>query len=515
MFRQPLCIFALLLCSLGTSLAAVIHVPGDYPQINAAVQAAAAGDTVMVAAGTYHDCVHPTEGPGSTPACVIMREGVTLIGAGQDLTIIDAERLGRGIFVEGISGVRIEGLKVVGADAPTYGAGILIRSGAADVSVQDVTIADNFDGGIIVINGGAANLNRVTFTNNEAKQGGGLAVEENSQAVITSCLFDGNRSPSGAGIFIRNGSDVTLTGSTIINNEITADFGQGGGVAVVTAACDITGCEISYNSTRGSGGGLAYIDGATGTVTDCEIIGNTTEEAFNYGGGITCQSSSPTFRNLLLVGNAANSFGSDGGGIDIQFNPAPLVENCTLVDNSCSADGLGAGFLVQWGAAPQITNCIVVGSLGGAAMACIFGEEATVSGCNFFENEGGDGICGIDGGCNFSADPLFCNPEAGNYALQPDSPCAAGNHPQGGACGQTHCGAFPAGCGTSVGDLPGLARVLGNAPNPFNPQVQAGVRQELHWDGRDHAGRSLPSGVYLCRLESGGIATTERMSLIR
>ncbi len=33
--------------------AAVLNVPGDYAQINAAVQACAAGDTVLVAAGTW------------------------------------------------------------------------------------------------------------------------------------------------------------------------------------------------------------------------------------------------------------------------------------------------------------------------------------------------------------------------------------------------------------------------------------------------------------------------------
>lgn len=536
----------LVLCS-GVAVAAVIHVPADYPQINAAVAVAAPGDTVRVAAGTYTDCTHPTEGPGSTPACVIMRPGVTLIGAGPAATIIDAEELGRGIYVGDVAGVRIENLQVIRANAPTYGAGILVRGAGAEAAVSDVRIADNLDGGVIVLDGAAATFQRVAFVNNEAKQGGGLAIEEGSTAAISACDFTNNSSPSGAGIFIRNGCTVTITGSTVVGNTITADFGQGGGIAVVTAHCDISGTEIRNNVTRGSGGGLAYIDGATGLVTDCEIIGNATAAAFNYGAGISCQSSAPTFRNLLIVDNAATSFGSDGGGIDIQFSPAPVVENCTLVGNSCSSGGEAGGILVQWGATPQIINCIVASSPVGAAMACVFGDAATVTGSNFWNNAGGNGICGIDGGCNFSADPLFCNPAAGNYGLQPQSPCAAGNHPAGGSCGQTHCGAFAAGCGTSSVDLPLAGRMLGNAPNPFNPQttiffvldapgdamirifdmrgrlvrtfdragVPAQTRVELPWDGRDEAGRSLASGVYVLRLESGGVATTERMSLIR
>ncbi len=546
MNRLTVIVFGVLFCCAASSPAAVLNVPSDFLQINAAVQAASPGDTVLVAAGVYADCVHPTEGAGSTPACVIMRPGVTLIGAGSEATIIDAQGLGRGIYVHGVADVRVENLQIRGAYAPNYGAGLLIRAGASGVRVRDVKIADNLDGGVIVIGTAQASLTRVTFVNNEAKQGGGLSVEDGSTAIVDNCLFDGNRAPSGAGFFVRNGSTATITACTIINNQVDADYGHGGGGAVVTAHCDISASEISYNSTRGAGGGLAYIDEATGLVIGCRLVGNVTAAAYNYGAGISCQSSAPTLRNLLLVDNAASSFGSDGGGIDIQFNPAPIVENCTLVGNRCASGGLAGGILVQWGAAPQITNCIIAGSLGGAGMACVFGNTATVAGSNFWQNAGGDAFCGNDGGCNFSADPLFCDPAGGNFALQANSPCAAGNHPAGG-CGQVYCGAFPAGCDVTGVDLPVLARVLGNAPNPFNPQttiffvldspadvvvrifdlrgrplrtfarddVAAGVRQEWLWDGRDEAGRALPSGVYLYRLEAGDVVTTKRMSLIR
>ncbi|MDY0108812.1 MAG: right-handed parallel beta-helix repeat-containing protein [Candidatus Krumholzibacteria bacterium] len=541
---------SLVLCLLcgGVALqAAVIQVPGDYAQIHAAVQAAAAGDTVLVAAGTYYDCVHPTEGPGTTPACVIMRPGVTLRGAGSDATIIDAAGLGRGIFVEGTANVRIENLRVTGAYAEVYGAGILIRQASTGAEVTDVKIVANEDGGIVVIDNSDAILTRVEFLNNLAKQGGGLAVEEYSTVAVNNCHFEDNQAPSGAGMFFRSGSTVTMTGCVIINNTVTADFGYGGGVGVLNSHCDISGCEISGNSTRGAGGGLAYIDGATGLVTDCQIIGNSTVAAYNFGAGISCQSSAPTLRNLLIVGNNATSLGSDGGGIDIQFTPAPLVENCTLVGNSCATDGLAGGIFIQWGADPLIANCIIAGSPAGAGIACMFSDQATVSGCNFWQNAGGNEICGIDGGCNFSADPLFCNPGEGHYGIQSDSPCAAGNHPDGGDCGSTYCGAFAPGCGTGAGDLPVAMRALGNAPNPFNPQTTiffvldvpgdamvriydlrgrtlrtftrtaaaAGVRHEINWDGRDEAGYTLPSGVYLYRLESRGVSTTKRMSLIR
>ncbi len=111
----------------STALAGVIHVPGDYAQIHAAVQAAAPGDTVRVAAGTYFDCTHESEGPGSTLACVVMKSGVTLRGAGPTATIVNAQGLGRGIVAIGVANCRIENLQVTGAFAEVYGAGILLK----------------------------------------------------------------------------------------------------------------------------------------------------------------------------------------------------------------------------------------------------------------------------------------------------------------------------------------------------------------------------------------------------
>ncbi|HOX25164.1 MAG TPA: right-handed parallel beta-helix repeat-containing protein [Candidatus Krumholzibacteria bacterium] len=531
----------------GAAVADVINVPGDFAQIHAAVQAAAAGDTVQVAAGTYTDCTHETEGPGSTPACVIMRPGVTLRGAGPDATVIDAETLGRGIFVHDTDGVVIEDLQVRNAYAEIYGAGILIRQGSTGAVLRNLKIQTNGDGGIVVINNASASLTDVSFVQNAAKQGGGLAVEETSTASVTDCIFDRNVAPSGGGIFVRTGCTVDITGSTFVDNAVNADFGNGGAVCVQDSECNISGCTFTGNSTRGGGGGLAYVSTATGIVENCELVGNRTAASYNYGGGITCQQSAPIFRNLLLVGNTANTTGSDGGAIDIQFNPAPTIEHCTLVDNSCSGDGFGGGVLVQWGAKPSIANCIIASSTAGAGLACVFSDSATVTGCDIWDNAGGDAVCGLDGGCNFSADPLFCDVVGGNYRVEPASPCAAGNHPAGGGCGASYVGAYPAGCGTAVGEVPHAGIVLGNLPNPFNPHttifftldvpgdvvvrihdvrgrtlrtfarsdVPAGVRHEFTWDGRDQAGRALSSGVYLYRLESRGVATTKRMSLIR
>lgn len=99
---------------------------------------------------------------------------------------------------------------------------------------------------------------------------------------------------------------------------------------------------------------------------------------------------------------------------------------------------------------------------------------------------------------------------------------------------------------TSAGDdIPALATELQpNHPNPFNPVTQidfsiaagqtgtleifdirgrrvkafdnlASGLHSLVWDGRDTAGREMPSGVYLYRLRTGEQAITRRMLLLK
>jgi len=102
------------------------------------------------------------------------------------------------------------------------------------------------------------------------------------------------------------------------------------------------------------------------------------------------------------------------------------------------------------------------------------------------------------------------------------------------------------GGGTATVPAPPAALALAAHPNPFNPTTTIGfaiavagharlqvldLRGRLvatlvdeplaaghhaaTWTGRDAAGREVPSGVYLCRLESGGRVVHGRMTLVR
>jgi parallel beta-helix repeat protein len=529
----------------GAASAGVLNVPGDYTQIHDAVQACASGDTVLVAAGTYYDCTHPTEGPESTPACVIMKSGVTLIGAGVDQTIIDAQDGGRGIFIDNVANCRVENLRIRRAYALIYGAGILIREVGNSVQITDVRVTECTDGGVICINNSSPTLIRVAMDNNSAKQGGGLAIEENSSPIVTDCLVNNNLAPSGAGIFIRTNCAPVLDGCIIRDNTITAVNTNGGGISVQGSTPTITNCDILDNTVDGYGGGIAFADYSGGLVENCTIQGNTNTYTDGLGGGIFASQSDPVLRNLVISGNTSSGYFGKGGGIHISFTPAPTVENCTIVANACGSNGQGGGIVVDWFAAPSIDKCIISDSTVGQGIYC---ENATpvISCSNIHGNAGGDILCGTDGGGNFSAAPLFCNAGNQEFGLTTESPCAPGNHPDG-LCDDALIGAVAVGCNASAVELPERAElVIGNHPNPFNPRTtiffelpQAGPatlriytlaghlvgekswnslpqgRSEFQWNGLDLGGRALSSGVYLYRVDTVDQSLSRRMSLIR
>jgi hypothetical protein len=184
------------------------------------------------------------------------------------------------------------------------------------------------------------------------------------------------------------------------------------------------------------------------------------------GGAVLCESGvSPIFRNCVFSVNHADL----GGAIGCSGSAAPEVETCVFWENSARAGGAfsktGAGEVqidgstlygnqATKGSALQIgsggglilARSIVAGSRVGRAVELIDGGTARLNCCDLYGNEGGDWVGGMAGQLgqdgNISADPLFCNAEAGDLGLDNSSPCTA---PE---CGLM--GARPASCGDPV-----------------------------------------------------------------
>ena len=179
----------------------VINVPGDYPTIQAGINAASDGDTVLVQPGTYIEnitfdgkniVVKSFHGAEETIIDGNQNESVVLFNTGEDDTAIL-----KGFSLRNGTGTNVMGLNC--------GGGILCFQ--SDPTLQDLIIGENHVGMVGV--------------------GGGIALW-NSNSTIENVLVNGNSSAAGGGIYTFS-SEPVFKNVTVINNWTFGAFDAGGG----------------------------------------------------------------------------------------------------------------------------------------------------------------------------------------------------------------------------------------------------------------------------------------------
>jgi hypothetical protein len=199
--------------SVSTTCADTIQVPGDQPTIQAGLNAAGPGDSVVVAAGIYVENIIWPE-----------VNGIKLIGQGRESTIIDGNDAASVIRFEAAqiidNSTILEGFTIQGGNAlppwpESEGGGVFLYY--ADPILRDLTIQDNvaddFGGGVyawqsspllvrvviahnsaisrggIVADGRAPHLDHVTIADND---NGGLYVNSYGGTLLENCIVSGN-----------------------------------------------------------------------------------------------------------------------------------------------------------------------------------------------------------------------------------------------------------------------------------------------------------------------------------
>ena len=440
-------------------LSTTIHVPADQPTIQAGIEAASAGDTVLVACDTYYE--HD----------VIMKSGVYLTSetGSADCVVIDAMGEGRVFLCDGldsdtiIEGVTITGGAISGDWPDISGGGFYCQN--SDFTLIGCVISHNsgnYYGGGIYFNGCSAVLEDCTINGNHASSGGGMYCW-NTSVLVTNCYFSENSAISIGGMACMENSSPTLTGCTFIGNTST---GGGGAVGCYyNSSPMIIDCSFSANISPSGGGGLGcfnsspdllrctfdsnegggmYCYESNSTLTGCVFSRNVSTY---FGAGMSCYSnSSPTLSGCTFQGNTASFY---GGGLSCTLNSSPLLENCTFVDNGAQGGG-GAIFCNEY-STPQLFNSIIAFNLGSAAIHCISSSCPSLTCCDIYGNMGGDWVGEIayqyEINGNVSSDPYFCDHSANDYSLDTNSPCAPANN----EC-EILMGAWPVGC-TSVENI--------------------------------------------------------------
>ena len=219
--------------------AATINVPADQPTIQAAINAAAPNDTIVIAAGTY---------TGAGNIGVTVNKAVTIQGAGAGQTIIDGQHSSQ-VFNVTATGVAF-----------------------SDLTIQNgINVPLPIGGGIAITSVGTVTVTNSAFSGNGAQSGGGIA--SNGTLIVTDSTFSGNGAPDGTGGGIFSTGTLTVTNSTFSANtgaEGGAIFNSGGTLTVMNST--FSGNSIPSTGSSTGGGGIAN----TGTmfVTNSTFSGN-------------------------------------------------------------------------------------------------------------------------------------------------------------------------------------------------------------------------------------------------
>ncbi|MFC2013102.1 NosD domain-containing protein [Chloroflexota bacterium] len=271
--------------------------PADFSTIQAAIDAAADGDTISIMPGTYQEWL-------------TISKPLTLQGYDKNTTILQASSTSslNGIYVNVTHNVNISGFTIVG-----YRSGVCLRD-TSDANITDNIFQDN-TGSLATAYNGVEFVSGVT------------------DSIISGNRFTGNE----YGIILRNGSDNNIIdGNTLTYNEQTAiylNYSSGNQIINNTAEYNKNGVHLDHNANNNT---VENNDLSNNNVHGFRIdiasynsiTGNTMEN--NGFNGIYFLVSA---HNNTITGN--DIIGNTKKGVVINTNS----ENNTIIGNNISGNG--------------------------------------------------------------------------------------------------------------------------------------------------------------------------------
>jgi hypothetical protein len=326
--------------------------------ISYAVSQAASGETIDVAAGTYHDIV----------AIAPPLTGLTIEGPSGGATVeglSTTAQIGSVFAIEDGASATIENLSITNGEgvlftSTTYGNGVFVSQGGT-ATLNNDTISGNENGrgtnvvddGGGVYNGGTLTMNDDTLSGNGAPfgmfDGGAIFTASETSTTLTDDTLSGNvASDAGGGIY--NAGTTTLNDDTLSANlvEFTElNLNDGGGVYNDAGTVHLHADTLVKNES-GTGSAVFTNAGTTtdvaGTIFDgeagfeCSITSGSTwnDAGYNLSDDSTCalsNASSHSSTNPDLGSLAAN------GGPTQTYLPATGSPVIDVIPNPTTADG--------------------------------------------------------------------------------------------------------------------------------------------------------------------------------
>ncbi len=317
-----------------------------YNSIQAAVNAAAAGDEIRAAAGTYTG----VNSLGGKPQHLYINKNITIKGGYTtsnwttpdpvaNPTELQAQTLGRVVYIEQNVNAMLEGLQF------TYG-------NASDLGGHTTTYGSKDAGGAVYAYKAILALNHCKILHSSTPSsgiGGGLYARE-STLTVDSTLFEDNTAGNGGGAYLYKSDSVVQT-SQITDNQLSGLQSGDFGLHVEEGSLVFTGNTVQANFTTTGAGSAIGLEDAHFTITQNQIIGTpsgTQHESgisFSYSSGVFSENYVASHRNIgvsvsggyvemndnEIAYNKGTPAGS-GGGVAFSANPL-YASQFTMTDN--------------------------------------------------------------------------------------------------------------------------------------------------------------------------------------
>jgi hypothetical protein len=388
-----------------SSHADTIHVPADQPTIQAGIDRAVDGDTVLVAPGTY---------------------------------VENIDFKGKGITVKSSSGAESTVINGKDPQDPDYGSVVFFMKWEQADSVLE---------GFSLMKGSGTYLDYWGFWD---PYGGGIFCKASSPTILNNIITE-NDADFGGGISCLDGASPVIFNNTIVNNHVgpPAGWGCGGGICCYKSSPMISNNSISENQAEALGGGIFCWSGSSPMIIDNRICFNET----GVGGGINCDGSSPAILNNLIMGNIGLDWAGGisfwyssslvfnniislnsapmGGGVYVFSESSPTFSNNSIIGNSA---GQGGAVYCSDDSHPVFTNTILWENVAHIEGSEIWigtkyhqGSSLTI---DYSDVMGGKNAAFVESGSSLNwglgmidADPLFVEAVNGDFHLTFNSPC--------------------------------------------------------------------------------------------
>lgn len=422
-----------------------------YTNLQTAIDASNAGDSLWVKAGTYF----PTKTIGTSTdgrsKSFILTKNVHIYGgfAGNETKF--NQRITTNITIlSGDLGMANDSTDnayhvVLGLNFSGTLSWLEIKSGFASGTGADVVAGFSIDknkGAGLYLDSGAAKIEYAKIYQNLATNGGAGVYNRKSAATFLMCLIEQNRihgldasSGGGAGMFNVQ-SDVDLVDYNTIQYNRCRGVQGGGGMRNEDSNPIIFGATFMQNAAiGGDGGGGIYNLNSTLVIGKTDFsFNNTNEEA----GAIYNDGSPGTYSNVNFNNNTSGSGGAgaieNDGGSDVSFtdcifnfntslghggaiqNWKSSIELTRVTFNENTAGGSGGAVYNYNQSSPKITNCIFYKNEAGGNGGAFYNERDShpiITSSTFAKNK----ATLNGGGIYIKAGAAACNPILTNVTI--------------------------------------------------------------------------------------------------